>query len=146
MLYRCKLEETGGTWLKLAKTKSFVDKLLCNVGTVFIRSLRSSVVVFCTLDLEVPRSNPVRVDFFLFFFLMECLGPGARTGFQTPSPFYVLSSSCGIRTHTHNTKRVVRKLAVSGENSSQSVVLHSMAVHGNALKPMAVAVRWQSRH
>ena len=60
--------------------------------------------------------------------LMECLGPGARTGvvskrcFQTPSPFYVLSSSCGIRTHTHNTKRIVRKFAVSGENSSQSVV------------------------
>ena len=69
MLYRCELEELGGTWLKLAKTKSFVDKLLCNVGTSIIRTLCSSVVVFWTHDLEVPRSNPVRVNFFLFFFL-----------------------------------------------------------------------------
>ena len=69
MLYRCELEELGGTWLKLAKTKSFVDKLLCNVGTYIIRTLCSSVVVFWTHDLEVPRSNPVKVNFFLFFFL-----------------------------------------------------------------------------
>ena len=82
MLYRCELEELGGTWLKLAKTKSFVDKSLCNVGTFFIRSLRSSVVVFCTLDLEVPRSNPVRVNFFLFFFSFS-----GQVRVQTPLEF-----------------------------------------------------------
>ena len=68
MLYRCRLAEIGGNWLKLAKTVSYVYELLSFFNAFYVISFHSSVVVFCSWNLEVPGSNPVKVNFFLFFF------------------------------------------------------------------------------
>ena len=67
VLYRCRLAEIGGNWLKMAKTVSQEYWFLSFFNAHYIICLRSSVVVFCSCDLEVPSSNPVKVNFFLLF-------------------------------------------------------------------------------
>ena len=76
---RSEVAQSGGNWLKLAKTVSQV----CWVETFFehycIRSLRSSMVVFCSANLEVPGSIPAISKFFLKFPSLEVCG------FKSPS-------------------------------------------------------------
>ena len=67
VLYRCRVAQSGGNWLKLAKTKSLVDKLLCNIDPINVKCLRGSVVEFCSWNLEVMSSIPVKGNFFFFF-------------------------------------------------------------------------------
>ena len=67
MLYRCRLAEIGGNWLKLAKTVSYVYEFVSFFNAIHVISLRSSLVVFCSADLKVHGSNPARGNFFLFF-------------------------------------------------------------------------------
>ena len=69
MLYRCELEELGGTWLKLGKTKNFVDKLLCNVGTFLKKSLllSGSVLHFRPRGPEIKSCESQLFSVFFLF-------------------------------------------------------------------------------
>ena len=62
VLYRWKLAEIGGNWLKMAKTVSLEYQFLIFFNAFYVICLCGSVVVFCSWNLNVPGSN-----FFLIF-------------------------------------------------------------------------------
>ena len=47
-LHRCRVAQSGGNWLKLAKTVSLLYELVSFFSAFYVISLRSPVVVFCT--------------------------------------------------------------------------------------------------
>ena len=62
------MAENGGNWLKMAKTVSLVYEFVSFFNANYVINLRGSVVVFCSLHLKVPSSNPAfGVNFFFFF-------------------------------------------------------------------------------
>ena len=67
VLYRCRVVQSGANWLKLAKTVTQVYLIVWYFNAFHIRCLRSSMVVFWSWNLEVPGSNPVKVNFFSVF-------------------------------------------------------------------------------
>ena len=62
--YRSQVAESGGNWLKLAKTISQVYKFASFFDAIYIRCLRGSVGQLLPLDPKVRSSNPVNVRFF----------------------------------------------------------------------------------
>ena len=82
MLYRWIMAENGGSWLKMAKTVSLEYQFLIFFNACYIICLCGSVVVFCSWNLKVMSSIPVKAN---FFFLL-CLWV------QTPLWFFMIFS------------------------------------------------------
>ena len=65
--YRSQVAQSGGNWLKLAKTASQVYKFPSFFDAIYVRCLRGSVGQLLPLDPKVRGSNPVNCRFFFCF-------------------------------------------------------------------------------
>ena len=93
VLYRWKVAESGGNWLKLAKTISYVYWFLIFFNVIYIISFRSSVVAFCTHVQRLGVQTPLQPGFFSFH-----IWP-TRSWVQTPlefTGFFSYVESCNL--------------------------------------------------
>ena len=89
VLYRCRVAQSGGNWLKLAKTKCLVDKLLCNIDPLLalkkvkieyyydtvLANFSQFAPLCATLHLYRTILDLLPLLFFLYNFLVVPCGP-----------------------------------------------------------------------